>query len=148
MTDRHLKMLGYKIILPRLFMTGFGIFLFVWIASFYFPILRGIQIFSFESWVLAIWLGVAGLWDMVIGMASMPDAKKGRSRAGAFIIIGIGIVSFILALVFFIGGQDLIYSSGELTLLTLVVFGFAVVLWIAHSAPEALKFKSLVRALN
>ncbi len=131
-----------------MFITAFGVFLLLWIASAGFPFLRGIQLFPFESWVLAIWLGFAGIWDMVIGMASMPDAKRGRSRAGGGIIIGIGIVSFIVALVFFVGGHDLLHTSIELAYLTMVVFGFAVILWIAHSAPESIKFKTLVKALN
>lgn len=142
------KLLGYKIIFFRLAMTAFAVFLLFWIASNIYPQLGIIHSVPFETLVLGIWLTIAGLWDMIVGFASMPDAKSGASKAGGYVIISIGLISFAMAMVFFIGGHDLIYESPELLFLTVMAFGFATILWIAHSVPEALKFEHLVHALN
>ncbi len=90
----------------------------------------------------------AGVWDLIIGFASMPDAKRGRSKTGGAVVIGIGIVNIVLALTFFIGGRDLLAEGGFLTFLTVLAFGFTVLLWIAHVIPEVIQRKSFIHALN
>lgn len=143
----HVKLLGWKITMPKLVLLAFGIFLLFWIAPF-----DGVKIYhagvSFESSVMAIWFTIAGFWNLIEGLASIPEAKRGVSRTGASLVIGIGIFAMVLALTFFFGGQDLIYGSDALSWSAFIVLALTVGMWFAHAWPEIKDRTSFVKALN
>ncbi len=144
----HVKALGYKITFPKILMTAFGFYLVLHIGGIVINELSFIQTVEFESTVLAIWLGVGGIWLIIEGIASTPDAKRGTSKVAVYIILGLGLIAFTLSFTVFFAGVDLLQDTSELAWLSFGVLLLIVILWFGHLLPELHSRKSFVRALN
>lgn len=142
----HVKALGYKITLPKAVLFAFITLLFFWVA----PIdsLNFLQEQNFESMTIAFWLGVGGFVLLVEGLASMPETKRGTSKAGAIILIGLGFIAFIFSIVVMINGYDVLRDSAELRLITTFLFGAVAILAFITLIPEVIHRESFVSRLR
>lgn len=136
-----------KITFPKIVLVIIGFFMFAWIAPI--PQLQlYIRAFPFENYMFLIWFVVIGGWSFIEGSASMPDAKKGASKAGAYFMIGFGISSFIFGIIAFIWNLDVITGSPEVATLASLVLGIGFIFFLTHLFPEIIHRKSMIRALN
>jgi len=142
----HAKALGYKITLPKAVLFSFILLLFFWIA----PIseLNFLQSQNFEAMTIAFWLGVGGFVLFVEGVASMPETNRGTSKAGAYILIALGLIAFVFSLTVMIYGYDVLRDSEELRLITTFLFGAVAILAFITLIPEVIHRESFVTRLR
>ena len=142
----HVRALGYKITLPKAVLFAFVLLLFFWVAPVdEFNILRTI---SFESLTITFFLGVAGFVLLVEGLASMPETKRGTSKAGAYILIGLGLIAFVFSVMVMVNGYDILRDSTELRLITTFLFGAVAILAFITLIPEVVHRQSFVARLR
>lgn len=142
----HVKALGYKITLPKAVVFTFTLLLFFYIA----PIdsLNILRQISFEGLVIAFWLGVVGFGLFIEGLASIPETKRGTSKAGASILIGLGFTAFTFGAISMIAGYDILRDSAELRTITTILFGGASIVFFITLIPEVFSRQSFVARLR
>ena len=142
----HVKALGYKITLPKAVLFAFITLLFFWVA----PIseFNILQSQNFEAMTIAFWLGVGGFVLLIEGLASMPETKRGTSKAGAYILIGLGFIAFIFSVIVMVNGYDILRDSQELRLITTFLFGAVAILAFITLIPEVVHRESFVTKLR
>lgn len=142
----HVKALGYKITLPKAVLFAFITLLFFWVA----PVseFNILQAQNFEAMTIAFWLGVGGFALLIEGLASMPETKRGTSKVGAIILIGLGFISFIFSVVVMVNGFDVLRDSAELRLITTFLFGAVAILAFITLIPEVVHRESFVTRLR
>jgi len=140
------KVIALRVIFPYITLFTFTLLLFFWVAPVpQFNILRSV---SFESIVIAFWLGVVGGTFIIQGILSIPEMKKSASKAGGITLMAFGIVSFIFSFITTVAGVDVLLDSRELRLTTTILFFGGTVLFLASLIPLIISGKSLVKELN
>lgn len=97
--------------------------------------------------IYGVWLGAIGFWFVIEGIASTPQANRGTSKVGAYLLMGIGFISFAFGAVSIVGGFDVLTGSPEIRMVTTILFGGASILFFVTIVPEIFSRESFVKSL-
>jgi len=142
----HVKVVGLKLTYLKAIATIVTVLFFFWFIPVEgFDVIRTIP---FENLFGGTWFVIVGFAFVLEGLAGFPETKKFGSKFGAYILIGLGLIIFILGSTVFIYGTRIIDGSAELTMATTIILGIASLMFFAMIYSEVVHRKSFIALLR